>query len=59
MQRSEIDFRDFNDEDAGGEKPRSQGISWLSKLEDGKEMYSRDRENGAKPAGGGGISWPT
>lgn len=57
MQRSEMDFRDFNDED-GGEQPRGQGISWLSKLEDGKEKYSRERENDQRGAGGG-IAWPS
>ena len=52
-----MDFRDFNEEDGGGEQPRSQGISWLSKLEDGKEKYSRDKEIEQRGTGGG-IAWP-
>ena len=31
IQKKEMNYRDFNDEDSGGEQPRSQGISWLSK----------------------------
>lgn len=54
--RAELDFRDFNDEDeAGREQPRSQGVSWLSKLEDGKEKYSRENQEKR----GSGIAWPT
>lgn len=30
------------DPSRGAEKPRSSGISWLSKLEDGKEQYGKE-----------------